>query len=77
MRRIAFLAAWSLIGVLATGLLAQEPFSKLVGPVTVAPVKPTAPLEVPYITWGGDVPTFHANGGLQTKPGTHLSAARA
>jgi ABC-type nitrate/sulfonate/bicarbonate transport system substrate-binding protein len=27
-------------------------------------------LEVPFILWGGDVATFHANGGLQTKKGT-------
>ena len=25
-------------------------------------------LEVPFITWGGDVATFLANGGLDTKP---------
>jgi outer membrane protein OmpA-like peptidoglycan-associated protein len=25
---------------------------------------------LPYITWGGDVATFHANGGLKTKPGS-------
>jgi ABC-type nitrate/sulfonate/bicarbonate transport system substrate-binding protein len=27
-------------------------------------------LEVPFILWGGDVATFHANGGLDTKKGT-------
>jgi ABC-type nitrate/sulfonate/bicarbonate transport system substrate-binding protein len=27
-------------------------------------------LEVPYILWGGDVATFYANGGLDTKPGS-------
>jgi ABC-type nitrate/sulfonate/bicarbonate transport system substrate-binding protein/outer membrane protein OmpA-like peptidoglycan-associated protein len=70
MRRFAFLSAWSIVAALSSIAAAQESFSKLVGPVTVAPVKSTAPLEVPYITWGGDVPTFHANGGLQTKAGT-------
>ena len=30
----------------------------------------TSPLSVPYITWGGDMATFYANGGLVTKPGT-------
>jgi hypothetical protein len=27
-------------------------------------------LEVPYILWGGDIATFHANGGETTRPGT-------
>jgi hypothetical protein len=27
-------------------------------------------VEVPFILWGGDVATFHANGGLETRPGT-------
>jgi ABC-type nitrate/sulfonate/bicarbonate transport system substrate-binding protein len=29
-----------------------------------------AVLEVPFILWGGDVATFHANGGLKTKKGS-------
>src|SRR5437868_2993778 len=29
-------------------------------------VKPDAVLDVPFIFWGGDVATFHANGGLET-----------
>ena len=49
---------------------AQESFSKLVGPVKVEPVKAGPPLQVPYITWGGDVATFYANQGLKTKPGS-------
>jgi hypothetical protein len=27
-------------------------------------------IKVPFILWGGDVATFHANGGLKTKPST-------
>ncbi len=27
----------------------------------------TGPIDVPFIFWGGDVATFHANGGLETK----------
>ena len=49
---------------------AQQPFAELVGPVRAEPVKQTAQLDVPYITWGGDVATFLANGGLTTKKGT-------
>ncbi len=49
---------------------AQQQFAELVGPVNVQPVKQAATLEVPFITWGGDVATFHANGGLSTKSGS-------
>ncbi|MEM6315307.1 MAG: nitrate ABC transporter substrate-binding protein, partial [Planctomycetota bacterium] len=28
------------------------------------------PVQVPFITWGGDVATFHANGGLETAAGS-------
>jgi ABC-type nitrate/sulfonate/bicarbonate transport system substrate-binding protein/outer membrane protein OmpA-like peptidoglycan-associated protein len=31
---------------------------------------PEGGLEVPFILWGGDVATFHANGGLKTQKGT-------
>ncbi|MBI3469092.1 MAG: ABC transporter substrate-binding protein [Planctomycetes bacterium] len=65
---VAGVAVSLLFGVRSA--LAQERFSDLVGPVTVGPVKKSEVLEVPYITWGGDVATFHANGGLTTKPGT-------
>ncbi len=58
----------------AAGLVAaQEPFSQLVGQVAVQPVKASKPIEIPYITWGGDVATFHANGGLDTKSGSTYS----
>ncbi|MEO8495422.1 MAG: hypothetical protein ABI614_10145 [Planctomycetota bacterium] len=62
------LVAALLLAVQISPLSAQELFSKLVGPVTIKPVVPQAPLHVPFITWGGDVATFHANGGLDTKP---------
>lgn len=58
------------IAIAATGAYAQErPFSELVGNVAVGDVK-SGTLNVPYITWGGDMATFYANGGLKTKPGT-------
>ncbi|MFM8570763.1 MAG: hypothetical protein ACKOAU_04110, partial [Pirellula sp.] len=53
----------------------QELFSQLVGPVQVGPVE-TGPkganktVQVPYIFWGGDIATFHANGDLKTKQGS-------
>ena len=63
------------IGLLVTGLallatciaMAEDNFQSIVGPVKVGAVTQLSPLEVPYITWGGDVATFHANGGLTTK----------
>lgn len=49
-----------------------ESFQKLVGNVSVGSVRSGGTLEVPYITWGGDVATFHANGGLKTSKGSIL-----
>ncbi len=56
--------------VCSTPATGQEKFSQLVGPVAVKAVQKSDVLEVPFITWGGDVATFHANGGLTTKPNT-------
>ena len=69
------------IGIAATALapvstatgaepLREQRFSELVGSVRVEPVRGAKPLVLPYITWGGDTATFHANGGLRTKPGS-------
>ncbi len=44
-------------------------FSQMVGKVKVGAVK-GGPLQVPYITWGGDMATFYANGGKTTKRGS-------
>ncbi|HJT77292.1 MAG TPA: ABC transporter substrate-binding protein [Gemmataceae bacterium] len=64
-----------LLSLLAAGLAlvtgpapAQEPFAKLVGDVPVGEVQKGDALSVPYILWGGDVATFLANGGLETRP---------
>ena len=48
----------------------EKRFADLVGPGAVGAVTQTAPLAVPYITWGGDMATFYANGGLTTKAGS-------
>ncbi len=56
---------------MAVASRAQEKrFLDLVGNAPVGPVTQTAPLQVPYITWGGDMATFYANGGLATQPNT-------
>jgi len=46
----------------------QELFSGITGPLDVKEVQNSGPVNVPYITWGGDAATFYANGGLETKP---------
>jgi len=63
----------SIFMLMATGAgecLAEQSFQKMVGTVKVGKVKNTDPLIVPYITWGGDMATFYANGGKKTVPGT-------
>lgn len=47
-----------------------QSFEKLVGSVPVKEVRARADLVMPYITWGGDVALFVANGGTATKPGS-------
>lgn len=59
---------WATLG-LAIGRT-QQPFADLVGSVQVQAVPDTATPQIPYITWGGDVATFLANGGLETKSGS-------
>jgi len=67
-------ASFTTMFILATGFAwsarAQQNFAQLIGPVAVGEVAKTDVLQVPYITWGGDVATFHANGGLTTQPGS-------
>jgi ABC-type nitrate/sulfonate/bicarbonate transport system substrate-binding protein len=60
----------AIVSITAVPAVAQQKFSELVGPVTVKPVQKTDVLSVPFITWGGDVATFHANGGLSTQSNT-------
>ena len=43
-------------------------FADVVGPVAVEAVKPTDVLDLRWLTWGGDVPMFVANGGVNTTP---------
>lgn len=66
--------AWLTIGALilfgVSTASGQQKFSQLVGPITPGAVQASSPLPVPFITWGGDVATFHANGGLTTAGGS-------
>lgn len=62
----------TILGAVAASTAAEdkplvEPFSKMVGSnAKVAKVDDSGPVPLPYLTWGGDVATFHANGGLTT-----------
>ncbi len=70
-RRILFLSVLlSFFAPSRDGRAQEKNFRDLVGPGAVAPVTQTTPLLVPFITWGGDMATFHANGGLTTKAGS-------
>lgn len=51
---------------------AQQSFHELVGNVPVGQVVKSKTVSVPYITWGGDVATFLANGDLKTKSGSEF-----
>jgi len=51
-------------------VFAQRNFKEMVGSTSVGTVTETSPLVVPFITWGGDIATFYANGGLTTEPKT-------
>ncbi|MDO9262701.1 MAG: ABC transporter substrate-binding protein [Desulfosalsimonadaceae bacterium] len=66
-------AAIFLLVVFAVGIAecsAEQSFKNLVGDVKISKVTQTKPLNVPFITWGGDMATFYANGGLKTQKGT-------
>src|SRR4051812_28988523 len=78
-RPIALYAATALTFLAMGGggrtALCQEEFSKLVGGTAIQPVAAGKNISVPYITWGGDVATFLANGGLQTEKGSIYQTA--
>jgi len=69
-------ATYVVTGAVVVALLAStmanagQSFRELVGQTAIKPMENAKEIEVPFITWGGDVATFHANGGLQTQPGT-------
>ena len=65
--------------LIATACIAIEPpniqaqgqdFRASIGSPAIGPVSKSKQLQLPYSTWGGDVATFHANGGLQTTQGS-------
>lgn len=67
MNRFGFFAAIVCLMVSSVSL-AEQKFADLVGPVGVQDVQ--SDTNIPYITWGGDVATMLANGGLTTQDGS-------
>jgi outer membrane protein OmpA-like peptidoglycan-associated protein len=56
----------SVMLVMAFTAQAEDNFTKTLGTVTIGNVADATNWSMPYITWGGDVATFMANGGLIT-----------
>jgi ABC-type nitrate/sulfonate/bicarbonate transport system substrate-binding protein len=70
MKRIKILPIIAFCLLIGMSGYTEERFTDLVGQVPISAVTQTKPLMVPYITWGGDMVTFYANGGLRTQPGS-------
>ena len=52
---------------------AQKLFSDLLGSTSIQPVADSKTVTMPFITWGGDVATFMANGDLTTQPSSEFA----
>lgn len=65
-------SAAALIGFLfgLSIIYGNESFSDLVGNIKIGAAPGITEVNVPFIVWGGDVATFHANGGLKTSGGS-------
>jgi len=59
-----------LLNFILTASVFAETFKERVGPLRVGKVDASAPIQIPVITWGGDMVTFYANGGLKTAKGS-------
>ena len=70
MKTTSCLLMAALLALVVAPSNAQQDFSTIVGPVQIKPVQEQGTLQVPFITWGGDIATFYANGGLDTRPGS-------
>jgi ABC-type nitrate/sulfonate/bicarbonate transport system substrate-binding protein/outer membrane protein OmpA-like peptidoglycan-associated protein len=58
------------LALLSVARAQEKRFLDLVGSGQIGPTPAATTLQVPYITWGGDMATFYANGGLTTKAGS-------
>lgn len=69
-RLVVLVASILSIAVLVPTARAQESFRELVGNVGIQPAVNSDRVSIPFITWGGDVATFNANGNLRTQGGS-------
>ena len=69
-RRFSLVLAAALVLMGGDAFAKVKRFSSMVGKVKVGAVDASGPLQVPFITWGGDMATFFANGGTKTKSGS-------
>lgn len=65
---VALVGCMFTCGLSTNSVMGQENFADLVGFTTAEPMKPKEAIEVPFLTWGGDAATFHANGAAKTLP---------
>lgn len=73
---ITVLALWTLPVHAAPHYLNPQPLSKVVAGAPVAEIMEDARIQLPIITWGGDIATILANGSrAQTQPGSIFSKA--
>lgn len=68
-RTKVWLVSLAMLACLPTTAQNQR-FAESVGAGAVGVVTPGPTVQVPFITWGGDMATFYANGGLTTKAGS-------
>ncbi len=73
----AVLLLWALPATAAPHYINPEPLSKITANTAVAEFNKDARIQLPVITWGGDIATILANGGqAQTQPGSIFNKAK-
>ncbi len=73
----AVILLWVLPVMAAPRYINPEPLSKIVAGTAVGEFKRDTHVQLPVITWGGDIATILANGGeAQTQPGSIFSKAK-
>ena len=73
----AVLLLWALPAAAAPHYINPEPLSKITASTAVAEFNKDARIQLPVITWGGDIATILANGGqAQTQPGSIFNKAK-
>jgi hypothetical protein len=61
-----FAALFAFLAMCVPVMAQSGRFADVVGPIAVEPVKQTEQIQLHWLTWGGDVAFFLANGGVET-----------